>query len=346
MQAMLKNPARGARVVGGVFAAGFLTALWNMLGFDDDDDEYDKLKDYHKYGRIAARIPGTNKMVQARFRGIPGWIYFQGVAAAETAFGKRTAGSFAMQAPITFLDTVNWLGDSSDLLTAILPPMLDPLAQFATNKQWTGRPLVPGLEYATHKPRSQLAYKSTPKVFKAVAEAINKLGGGDEVTKSNAMLDNSPEAYKYWWSFLTGSMLNVPTRSFDVMVRLAKGEDVPVKSVPFVRDFFLDMDDIENNEPFHQAKTAFEEVQYRYKGYDERGERGKMGELRRQHRYADRESIASERLKDMLRRIDDLKDRADTATGERKEQLNQQRVEAQRKFIELIERYDARVRQP
>ena len=346
MQAMLKNPARGARVVGGVFAAGFLTALWNMLGFDDDDDEYDKLKDYHKYGRIAARIPGTNKMVQARFRGIPGWIYFQGVAAAETAFGKRTAGSFAMQAPITFLDTVNWLGDSSDLLTAVLPPMLDPLAQFATNKQWTGRPLVPGLEYATHKPRSQLAYKSTPKVFKAVAEAINKLGGGDEVTKSNAMLDNSPEAYKYWWSFLTGSMLNVPTRLFDVMVRLAKGEDVPVKSVPFVRDFFLDMDDIENNEPFYQAKTAFEEVQYRYKGYDERGERGKMGELRRQHRYADRESVASERLKDMLRRIDDLKDRADAATGERKEQLNRQRVEAQRKFIELIERYDARVRQP
>jgi hypothetical protein len=270
----------GRRFVGAVLAAAFLNATLNMMlsepDDDDDEDEYMKIRDHIKSQRILIHIPGTKKYATIRARGLPGWLWWQGTALAEATFGRRSWGSFASQMPVTLFETLNPIGQGEGITLTATPSLAAPFVQQDINKKWTGQPLVPGKDspWMKNAPRSTLAYESTPQMYKATAKYLNAMTGGDAVTSGK--VDVSPEIIKHWVDFAVGSFPALATRSLDTTLRLARGEDIPVNSVPVLRDFMVDAEDFKQNTRYYEAIDEFENSMYRLKNYEKYEERQRL----------------------------------------------------------------------
>lgn len=294
----------GRRFVGAVLASAFLNAMLNMmLSEPDDEDEYMKIPDYIKKQRILLHIPGTKKYATIRARGLPGWLWWQGTALAEATFGRRSWGGFASQMPVTLFETLNPMGQGEGLTLTATPSLAAPFIQQDINKKWTGRPIVPGKDspWMKNAPRSTLAYESTPQMYKATAKYINAMTGGDSVTSGK--VDVSPEIIKHWVDFAVGSFPALATRSLDTTLRLARGEEVPVNSVPVLRDFMVDSADFKQNTRYYEAVDKFENLMYRLKNYENPKDRQKV--------YSDNPYMRSrEAIKVKIRDIKALEDKA------------------------------------
>jgi hypothetical protein len=293
----------GKRFVGAVLASAFLNAVVNMLVPDDDDDEYMKVRDHIKKNKIMIRVPGTNKFMSIRARGLPGWLWWQGTALAEATFGRRSWGSFVKQMPVTLLDTLNPLGNSRGFTQTVVPSLAAPVVQWEMNRKWNGQTLVPGKDspWLKNAPRSTLSYKSTPQMYKAIATYLNTMSGGDAVTSGS--VDVSPEIIKHWVDFVVGSFPTLAVRSFDTTLRIARGEDIPVNSVPILRDFVIDTADIKTSTRYYKALDEFDKSMHRFNGYDTAEQRQRL--YKESPYMLKRDSIKS--------RIDEIKKMEDRA---------------------------------
>jgi hypothetical protein len=243
IRGMIKNKTIRYKIIPSIFAAGFLTGLYNSLlgGVDDDDEDYfNKIDDFMKERNAIFMIPGT-KGGSVKLPLPWGYNFFWAVG-TELARSftqknyKPTIG--ALRLASIFANAFNPLAAGS-LLQTIAPTILDPVAMVAENKNWFGGDLMPPQNvFAKVKtPDSQRFWKSTSAPSKWVASSINALFGGDKV-KSSGIPDVSPETLNLIVDTAGGSMLKFFT---DILIgipsRLISGEELKIQHIPLIRNF-------------------------------------------------------------------------------------------------------------
>ena len=261
------------------FAAG-LEIMNRMIAGDDDDGEnrYDKIPSWIKERNMIFMLPdryqpkdpesfedyyitiplpyGYNMLhvIGAKIGGI---IDYTGIGNKREWKPMEDAAEIMAAA----LGSFNPIGTGPTPLQTILPTFLSPLAQVSENVAWHGNPVMPPLDAwdPAPMPESQQFYRSVPEHAKALAEFLNKLGGGTKARPADLeFLDISPETIQLWEDFLTGGAGRFVTNMVEVGVMAKEGE-VDIRKVPFARRFVGLTDERAVSDRYYANRT---EIQY------------------------------------------------------------------------------------
>lgn len=244
----IQGPARLFRAVGRSSAvrksvvamtiAGFAAGIISMmLGGDADDD----IPEYIKNTRIVFATP-EGKSVTLFF--LPyGYNVFWGFGRnmAELMMGKKTIGETTTDTLLAGLDSFNPLGGSELSFANLAPTQVKPLVDISINEGWYGGPIMPEQPfYGAHIPDSQLYWESVSNTSKFIAKMLNSFTGGDE--RKSGAIDISPESIDYAVASYGGSVFQLIKNSFDATVSVASGQELKAANIPFVRDYYRDID--------------------------------------------------------------------------------------------------------
>ncbi len=235
LQALRSKTVR--RIMFGAVVLGAMQELVGSLMYDDgDDNDWDKLSRWDKEHNFIIPNPWHETGDDPAALKIPmpyGYNVFPATGAKimEAIRGKKEPTKAAAEIVGLVLDAYNLLGDST-LVTFFTPTALDPVMELGANVNFTGRPIYPERLW-DERPRSEQAWRSTSETAKAVSSALNRLSGGSEF-RSGAV-DWYPDALEHVFDFLTGSAGATVRRVGDVAQTVAKGEELPLRTVPIVR---------------------------------------------------------------------------------------------------------------
>ncbi len=268
------------RVMYGIVAfAATLSILNRMLAGEDDDGE-------NRYDKIPAWVKERNMiiMMPERFRAegpddftehyltIPlpygyNMLHVMGMKLGDLVDyigigNKKEWSPLQDSAEIlqAALGSFNPIGTGPTLLQTFLPTFLTPFAQVSENVNWHGGPVMPTpSKYdPAPEPESQQYYRSVPKHAIALAEFLNKLGGGTKARPAPiAPLDISPETIQLVEDFFTGGAGRFVTNSIELGVMIQEGE-VDMRKVPFARRFVGVTDERAVTNRYYENRTAIE----------------------------------------------------------------------------------------
>lgn len=226
-------------IMAGIIGVGFLNGLLNaILGGEDDDGEdyFNKIDDFIRERNAIFMVPGT-KGKYVKFPLPWGYNFFWNIGGEMSrAFTKQNykplegAGRLAA----VFAGAFNPVA-SGTLLQTIAPTVLDPIAQVAENKNWFGGDLMPAKNIFEKAPTpdSQRYWKSARTGSIWVANQLNRLTGGDKVTKG--FIDVSPETLDVILDTAGGSALRFFTDIAEAPIKMIKKEEVALHEYPFLR---------------------------------------------------------------------------------------------------------------
>ncbi len=234
------------KVWGGLVLYGMLQDQINgLLSGDEDEDgikDYDELPKYILEHNLV--LP-TFGLMDDKFVTIPlsyglNMAVNFGRALSRTARGEYTAGEATSTIVGTAVESLSPIGAFDHFLTFFSPTVADPFISVAINEDYKGDPIYkesPTFS-STPKPDSQQSWSSTGRIPKFIANALNKLTGGDEV--EGGFADFSPDAIEFWMDYLTGGTGRFVQRSAEMpanIVDLLKGDlEVSVWStIPLAR---------------------------------------------------------------------------------------------------------------
>jgi len=137
----------------------------------------------------------------------------------------------------SLIDAFDPMGGSPDVLQEIMPAVLDPAVQLATNKDWTGRPIY--LEdFRRLEPtpgHTRARYTATPWA-KWLATGINWVTGGDEYEIGR--LSPTPDQIDYLVSYATGSVGKEVSKAAQTATSVVTGEELPTYRIPGAGRFY------------------------------------------------------------------------------------------------------------
>jgi hypothetical protein len=194
---------RGALV--GAVALGFMLDMLNRWASDDDDDGqsyWSKVPDFEKERNLILLAPGWgDKSIKIPLGlGLNAFVSL-GRNLSEVLHG-RSALDAGAEALWTSLDAFNPLGSNS-LLTTILPTAIDPVAEIATNKDFTGKPIQPNPSPFEPPPTpSNNFFPSVSTESRVAAQFLNRITGGDDVIPGAVSV--SPEVLDYLGGYFAG----------------------------------------------------------------------------------------------------------------------------------------------
>lgn len=185
---------------------GYLAAAFN------DDDEEDKggvattagerIPEFRKREALNLNIPGTNYYITLPTRGAMAPLVHLGSMLHDAQKGKLSATELTgALVNDLFSSTVDFIGTQGSIAQTAAPTALDPLVQLFENKDWTGAP-IHRTDYNQAKSRAYQGKATTPRLYSAIAEAINNATGGDQVRSGS--IDLHPETYRHLLDFVTG----------------------------------------------------------------------------------------------------------------------------------------------
>ena len=304
-------------ISGGLILAGALMALVNHLISPDDEDGksvYSKISESDKAKKIVLVLPGgiaPDEMPYIKPIPLPpffGMFWNMGRHIAEALLQVETPGQAAANMAMNVVDSVNPLGGMQSWATLILPTILDPFIEMETNKDWTGKPIVPEQGKYDTRPDSQKYYKNTSEIAKGISESLNSMSGGTDVEKG--LVNISPATLDYMFGYATGGT----GRFFKGLVDYAQGIADPVRenkpsSLPLVGQF------LGNEMSWYPARAYYDRVdtikafQDYTKAYEESGRYSERDALYEKDGRLDNMEPA---LKESKRKLDDVKsDRAE-----------------------------------
>ena len=330
-----KSPKVRKVMYGIVAFAATLEILNRMMAGEDDDGEnrYDKIEPWVKERNMIIMMPerfraegpedftehyltiplpyGYN-ILHAMGQKLGGVIDYVGIGNKKE--WSPLKDSTEMLA--TVLGSFNPIGTGPTLLQTFLPTFLTPFAQVSENVAWHGGPVMPTpSKYdPAPEPESQQYYRSVPKHAIALAEFLNKLGGGTKARPAPiAPLDISPETIQLVEDFFTGGAGRFVTNSIELGVMIQEGE-VDFRKVPFARRFVGVTDERAVTNRFYENRTAIEYAVQEIKVATEQvslarspAERADAIENRRRIRMQYRsEARLEEKLKTIQGKIKDL----------------------------------------
>jgi hypothetical protein len=281
--AVIWNAAKSPKVrkiMYGIIAfAAALEIMNRMLAGDDDDgiNRYDKIPEWVKERNMIIMIPerfrtqspddfvehyitiplpyGYN-MLHVLGQKLGGVIDYTGIGNKKEWKPLEDAGAILAAA----LGSFNPIGTGPTPVQTISPTILSPLVQIYENVAWHGGPVrpEPSKYDPAPEPESQQYYRSVPKHAIALAEFMNKLGGGTKARPAPiSALDISPESIQLLEDFLTGGAGRFVTNSIELGLML-KEHEVDMRKVPFARRFVGVTDERAVSDQYYDNRTKIE----------------------------------------------------------------------------------------
>ena len=219
-----------------IFAGMAMDVFSRAMGGDDDDGQafYDKVPQYIKERNIV--IMKSN----GGYIKIPlpwGYNLFWNIGAelgrsfTEEKF-KPTES--AARIAITAINAFNPI-QAATFAQTLAPTIADPFVQIIENKSWSGTPLKPENSPfdKVPKPEYQMYWRSARPTSKYIAKALNDLTGGNEIKPG--FVNWSPEWIDNMYDTVTGSLGRFVADSVGVPYKIATGQEVEIKEIPFAR---------------------------------------------------------------------------------------------------------------
>lgn len=240
----------GAMILFGILNDQFLAAL------SSDEDE-DGKKDYDEVGEYTLEhniLIDTFGLTDDKYVKIPlGYGINSAVnlgrAISRVQRGEYTVGQASSSIFGTLLESispiggVNEFGEIGDYAVTVTPTVLEPGVALLTNRDYDGSPIYKeGSQFGLQKPSSQTHWTTTSGLSKSIANTINDLTGGSEVTPGAANV--SPDVIDYLFGYYTGAAgmfalrtAEAPSKVVDALKEDYEGDIT--REIPFVRKLFV-----------------------------------------------------------------------------------------------------------
>jgi hypothetical protein len=314
---------RGMALAGSVMIAGFLASLLNN---GDDDDEYKNIPEQEKQRNILIKLNG--KYVKQPIRGIWAWLYYTGTKAGDVYAGGYDPAKAGLEVGAGAVDLLNFLGSSGSVYQFLSPTITDPIVQMAEGKNWYGGPMFQR-KFKDSQPDSDTALSATPSWMKGAAQGLNRMTGGDDVTKG--YIDMAPETIKHVIDTLMGGVGTDIANTAGAAQDIAQGNFRPERT-PFVRDFVRSTPD--STARYYESLSKYEDAKYRYDNYDKASDKRRLI-----YETPYMRPSSAERLKDISDEVKELRKKEKEAKSDAmKNAYRMKRVRLQDRLIGIIER--------
>lgn len=259
----------------------FMPMLFAYLGWDSDDDDrdyFDSLSDHERQNNICIRLTHGRWLKIPLSPELANYFKIGDIIAGQLS-GKREVE--AMDVVKTGIDMVsplniNWEYDSWKFALNLLPTVVQPIAQNASNVNFMGNPIYKtSMNKANdYDPEYTKVYRSTSTTMVELSRALNSLTGGDDVKRG---LSFNPATWQNILSGYTGGFGTVALGVSDLVLDMLSGEngDMPVSRYPLLSRFLTggdkDLKLSRMNSIYNKKVVDFvSEMDHDYKGYLEK----------------------------------------------------------------------------
>ena len=259
----------------------FMPMLFAYLGWDSDDDDrdyFDSLSDHERQNNICIRLTHGRWLKIPLSPELANYFKIGDIIAGQLS-GKREVE--AMDVVKTGIDMVsplniNWEYDSWKFALNLLPTVVQPIAQNASNMNFMGNPIYKtSMNKANdYDPEYTKVYRSTSTTMVELSRALNSLTGGDDVKRGTSF---NPATWQNILSGYTGGFGTVALGVSDLVLDMLSGEngDMPVSRYPLLSRFLTggdkDLKLSRMNSIYNKKVVDFvSEMDHDYKGYLEK----------------------------------------------------------------------------
>lgn len=259
----------------------FMPMLFAYLGWDSDDDDrdyFDSLSDHERQNNICIRLTHGRWLKIPLSPELANYFKIGDIIAGQLS-GKREVE--AMDVVKTGIDMVsplniNWEYDSWKFALNLLPTVVQPIAQNASNVNFMGNPIYKtSMNKANdYDPEYTKVYRSTSTTMVELSRALNSLTGGDDVKRGTSF---NPATWQNILSGYTGGFGTVALGVSDLVLDMLSGEngDMPVSRYPLLSRFLTggdkDLKLSRMNSIYNKKVVDFvSEMDHDYKGYLEK----------------------------------------------------------------------------
>ena len=259
----------------------FMPMLFAYLGWDSDDDDrdyFDSLSDHERQNNICIRLTHGRWLKIPLSPELANYFKIGDIIAGQLS-GKREVE--AMDVVKTGIDMVsplniNWEYDSWKFALNLLPTVVQPIAQNASNVNFMGNPIYKtSMNKANdYDPEYTKVYRSTSTTMVELSRALNSLTGGDDVKRG---LSFNPATWQNIFSGYTEGFGTVALGVSDLVLDILSGEDgdMPVSRYPLLSRFLTGGDKdlkLSRMSSIYNKKVVdfVSEMDHDYKGYLEK----------------------------------------------------------------------------
>lgn len=335
----------------------FMPMLFAYLGWDSDDDDrdyFDSLSDHERQNNICIRLTHGRWLKIPLSPELANYFKIGDIIAGQLS-GKREVE--AMDVVKTGIDMVsplniNWEYDSWKFALNLLPTVVQPIAQNASNVNFMGNPIYKtSMNKANdYDPEYTKVYRSTSTTMVELSRALNSLTGGDDVKRG---LSFNPATWQNIFSGYTGGFGTVALGVSDLVLDILSGEDgdMPVSRYPLLSRFLTggdkDLKLSRMNSIYNKKVVDFvSEMDHDYKGYLEKSMDPSINILDRAEYIVKLEKFMksddfkkSQELSQYVRAISDM-ERFLREVGSDNDSLENQVYELKLRALEILEDSD------
>lgn len=231
------------------FGAYIFSYLAQFMGGDDDNGKsyYSMIPDWEKNANLILMLPGT----EGEYVKIPipyGINIMQVFGQTMQNFTERAldgtvtsedASKVILETTASLFNNFNPMGDTNEGWTMLLPSVVRPAFQLATNKDFFGKPIYPDSIYLDRQnyPDSQKYWNSVNPILRIFAEGLNSATLGSKYTPGFA--DVSPESMEHMLNSYLGGIAKTALSTVNLFFRGAQGaaDTLELREYPLLRRF-------------------------------------------------------------------------------------------------------------
>ena len=240
-------------VLGTIVFSFMLDQLGAAVSDDEDDDgrsDWDSIPDWEKerYIHLPFKIGGHYPKIPSPWVFNVAWR--TGQLLGESTRGIEKPENLMVDIPALVFNTFNPLGQPPTLAQAITPTALDPVIQIAEGRGPFGQPLGPG-QYpgAGWKPKSELAFSTTPEGYRDVARFLNSISGGSAA--ESGAIDLRPGDVELLTDLVIGSL----GRFIGETAKVSSGQIEDMSEIPILKTFVASPKDVKESQLYHERTS-------------------------------------------------------------------------------------------
>lgn len=275
-----RHPVKALAGMAGLFSLGMAVAALAASGGGDDDDKnaYYNLPEYVRRSNICFRV--GNAWIT-----IPMPIEYRGIyGLGELAVGVLTGKEHYSDKELAFqigsqvsqvlpLDMLEGGGGISPFIPSAAKPVVE---AYIMNKGWTGMPVYKKSDYNRNMPEWTKAYKSANKQLVELAEAANRMTGGDEFTKG--AVDINPARIEYLLSGYFGGYEKLVNKLIKMGETAVGAREFEWRNMLVASSVVKSGDERTANRKltseYYNIREKAESVSQRLRGYENRADEG------------------------------------------------------------------------
>ena len=225
----------------GMIGLGAMQSMISQAMSDDDEDGksfYDKIPDFEKERNLIVMMPDGRQYIKVP---LPyGYSFFHSLGGnAVELYDDEDVSKFVLKMTAGLLDNFSPIVKSGESVGAIasgvFPTVIRPFIDLYRNENFFGSPIY-NEPFDESQAKSSVPRYSTPEAFKAVAEFVNNVTGGEG--KIPGKVDFPAEGYEYLFDFTIGGVGQFITRTYDYGQKRVTGQPTQAGDVPMGRKIF------------------------------------------------------------------------------------------------------------